>query len=55
VSIGIKTLAVASVLLFGSAVSGAAFAECGGAHQTKKDTTAMETGGTSVPTKQEKS
>lgn len=41
-----KTLAAASVLAFGTAVSGAAFAGCAGSHEAKDDkmTTTMETG-----------
>ncbi|MDF1747982.1 MAG: hypothetical protein P1V34_03810 [Alphaproteobacteria bacterium] len=51
-----KTLVVASILMFGSAISSAAMAECSGSHQAKKgDTTAMETGGTSTPVTQGKS
>ncbi len=56
VSKSMKTLAVASVLMFGSAISGAALAECSTSHQAKKgDTTVMETGGTSTPATQGKS
>ena len=51
-----KTLAMASILMFGSAISGAALAECSSSHQAKKgDTTVLETGGTSTPATQGKS
>jgi hypothetical protein len=46
-----KTLAAASVLMFGTAISGAAYAGCG-SHEAKDDkaTTAMETGTSTATT-----
>lgn len=51
-----KTLAAASVLMFGTAISGAAYAGCGW-HEKADDkaTTAMESGTSTVKTDEAKS